>query len=272
MNDQTPSWPKTHTPPGVSGNTGRTGNVSALLDTLSPGRYLPWSAPAFVPTPDASLTIIAGGTCYYPIACYNTEAGTGELAVLGFRAHLFSPFAFKASAPGARTHVAFGEARLTEFFDAGTIAQGQLYPWATPLGYGASLVIASGTGYRDWQPGKWVATRERSNLTHTLQGEGVSSRPSQATDPEHRVELAFPPGDISAASGAGTNNLERTSREQPFAVRLQEGMALVVALAIDARYVSQARDATPANTKSYFPIKAHGELFVATPLDDRRLR
>lgn len=256
----------------------RNTSESSLADTLSPGRMLRFSAPAFVPVPTAAQHVPNdAATSVFTLARWDADT-IGECVILGSNAELTSAFAFKVAAGqpvGSRVHTAFGAARLVDMFDTLTIAESQLYPWASGGG-GASLIIVSGP-QSDYslEAGKWGTLPGTDSLQRSQNASGPIVAPFQSSSPSHRADFSFPPGDLSAATGLAANTVQLASREQPFGVRLPKRYSLFALLAIDARYVERAQQAVAgagAGAVGYFPVRARGSVFVSPLRDDRRFK
>jgi hypothetical protein len=228
---------------------------NALRDTLSPGRSLPFAS-GLIPVPPASVYTGAsafGDTLYYTIATFAPPQIMPDGSVLGFRCDMNSPWASNGDPIDMATR--YGE------ITGDTGAAPTLKPWGSQYGTRAALVIVTGSRWRDLSEGNWVKRpTEFPCINQTMPRMG-----KLGAQPLGYV-LRLPLGDMSPGSGAAMGRVERTVRDQPFAVRAQRDEAIHVALAIDAkRGIDAAGD-------GFFLSVINGELFIAPDADDRRVQ
>ena len=228
--------------------------ANALRDTLSPGRSLPFAA-GLIPVP--SVQLLQGAqpnteTFYYTLASFTPPQSMPDGSVLGFRVDMNSPWVSNGIADEVNT-------RYSEL--TGRAVAPNLKPYGSQYGTRCGLVIVTGRKWQFLRDDEWVKRR-----THLPMIDPAMKRMEVSEAEPLGYYLRFPFGDMSPGAGLSMGRVERTLRDQPFAVRAQRDQLIFVALAIDAAY------ALAANGEGNFFAVINGELFIAPDVDERRIQ
>jgi hypothetical protein len=236
-----------------------------LIDTISPGRTLPFGC-TLIPAPPATAfdgfpAPLNQWCAYFTLARFRTPDALPEGAMLGFRLDVMSFMAEGGDSTNLTGRI-FGGNGTPPSSPAPSY-----YPAATEYGCGAAIIIASGNKYRDEfadTPGNWSIRQHRFPT--------IAQRPPYfASSPQ--MEAAYvirpPNGDLCGTVSA-VQRMTTTNRDQPFGARITPNDDIYVVIAIGGAYAQPA--AIAAGTNKYFPAILNGEIFVTPALDDRRMR